>query len=86
MVGFSKWTCLGVFKSCEERIQTDQCKLCTCETFNLLCTGAILFLPFHQGKEIEGNRNANDTVLMRLVLAQVSKLSLTGVRLGRCAG
>ncbi len=85
MVGFSKWICLGVLNNCEGRIQTDQFKLCTCETFNLLCTGAIFFLPFHQGKEIEGNRNANDTVLMRLVRAKVSKLSSTGVRLGRCA-
>ena len=86
MVGFSKCMCFGVIKSCEERKQTDQRKLCTCETFNLLCTGAIFFLPFHQNKEIEGNRNANNTVLMRLVLAKVSKLPLIGVHLICCAG
>lgn len=43
-------------------------------------------LPPHLGKEIEGNRNANDIVRMRLVLVKAKTLSLTGVHLGRCAG
>ena len=65
-----------------KRIQTDQRKLrphLRDFQFALQCTGAVFFPPFHQGKEDRGAiANANDTVLMRLVLANVQQTFIDG--------